>query len=51
MAARDPVAPLNIPVPPVMVQGKLSGVLMKLDASENDAMKLSFALNTNVNAP
>src|ERR1700722_9533811 len=50
LAARIPVAPRNTPVPPVIVQGKLKEEL-KLNRKENDALKLSFALKTNVSVP
>src|SRR5580704_16845246 len=52
LALSDPVAPLKIPVPPVMVQGRLVGALLKrLNTAEKDATKLSVALKVKVNAP
>src|SRR5580700_3094487 len=52
LALSDPVAPLKIPVPPVMVQDKMVGASPKRsNSAEKEATKLSLALKANVNAP
>jgi hypothetical protein len=50
-AAREPVAPRKMPVPPVIVEGRLTEEILKTLGKTNEALKLSFALKTNVSMP